>query len=169
MKKLIFILGALLLAATLFAQAPYYSQPVTFYATKAAAGATGVETAITLTRSTGISPTTTGASFVIGQAKKRYRITSIVIGVMGNATGTAEDTTFSLRVNPAGAVTTSSTPVVWQGHLSTTGTSNVYQSQIYVPQMDIYGDGTAQIGVTANSVFTTNAPTWDVTVSGFEY
>jgi hypothetical protein len=35
--------------------------------------------------------------------------------------------------------------------------------------MEFAGNGTIQFGVTANAVFVTNAPTWDVTITGFEY
>src|SRR5205823_7866193 len=101
--KLILILtAAFFLVAQLPAQAPVYVSPITYYATKAAAGATGVETAITLTRSRELQATGTGVSFVVGTMKKRWRITSVTIGTTGNATGTVQDTTFSLRINASG-------------------------------------------------------------------
>jgi hypothetical protein len=31
------------------------------------------------------------------------------------------------------------------------------------------GDGTLQIGVTALATYTTNAPTWDVQIIGYEF
>jgi hypothetical protein len=34
---------------------------------------------------------------------------------------------------------------------------------------EILGDGTLQFGITAAATYTTNAPTWDVTIVGFEY
>lgn len=43
--------------------------------------------------------------------------------------------------------------------------TNINMSEGY----EIIGDGTLQFGVTANAVFTTNAPTWDVLIIGYEY
>src|SRR4051812_26970549 len=81
---------------------------VQFYATNAAAGATTVETAITLSKASGTAAVSTAASFVITSGK-RFRITSITFAARGHATATAQITTFSLRINTAGAVVTTST------------------------------------------------------------
>jgi len=143
---------------------------VIYYATAAASGTTGTETAITLTKASGTSATSTGTSFVITSGK-RYRIQQLLVSAVGHATGTTQATTFAFRINTAGAVTTTSTPVVWKGRVQTPATSLAYQ-QISFPIPDGYeilGDGTLQFGITANAVFTTNAPTWDVTIVGFEY
>ena len=35
--------------------------------------------------------------------------------------------------------------------------------------LEIPGDGTLQFGVTAAATYTTNAPTWDVVIIGYEY
>jgi hypothetical protein len=35
--------------------------------------------------------------------------------------------------------------------------------------MEIVGDGTLQFGITAAATYATNAPTWDVTILGYEY
>lgn len=143
---------------------------ITFYAIAAASGSTGVETAITLTKSSGTSATTTGTSFVI-TSNKKYRITSIVLSAVGNATATVESTTFNFRINTGGAVTTSSTPIVLSYRLTSPATGS-FQEQISIPIPDgfeIAGDGTLQFGITAAATFTTNAPTWDVLIIGFEY
>ena len=143
---------------------------ISLYAANVTSGATGVETAITLTKSSGTAATASAATFVVTSGK-RFRIQSIVVGVRGNATATAQVTTFALRVNPAGAVTTTSTPIVIQARCYTPATASAQDRQI-IPIPDGYeiaGDGTLQFGVTANSVFVTNAPTWDVSIVGFEY
>lgn len=143
---------------------------VQYYATNAAAGATTVETAITLTKSSGLGATSTGASFVI-PAGKKFRITNISVSTRGHVTPTAQSTTFSLRINTAGAVTTSSTPVVFQGTSATAAVANDWDRfEFSIPEgYEIPGDGTLQFGVTGNSTFTTNAPTWYVNIVGFEY
>lgn len=163
------------------AQQPLYALPVqdlhnsgrthvNYFAVAAAAGATGVETAITLTKSSGTAATTTGASFVV-TAGKRFRITHLSVATRGNATATAQTTTFSLRINTAGAVTTTSTPILFQARSATPATASAWDRYIIpIPDgFEILGDGTLQFGITANSTFTTNAPTWDVNIIGFEY
>jgi hypothetical protein len=147
--------------------APAYLQ---LYATGAAAGATGTETAITLTKAAGTGATSAAASFVITSGK-RFRITGVTFASRGHATATAQVTTFSLRINTAGAVTTSSTPVVLKARTATPATANAWD-RLAIPLPDgleFTGDGTIQFGVTANAVFVTNAPTWDVLITGFEY
>lgn len=143
---------------------------IIYYATAAASGTTGTETAITLTKASGTSATSTAVSFVVTSGK-RFRIQQILVSAVGNVTATTQATTFSFRINTAGAVTTASTPIVWKGRVQTPATSLAYQ-QISLPIPDGYeilGDGTLQFGFTANAVFTTNAPTWDVAIIGYEY
>jgi len=144
--------------------------PITFYATNAAAGTTTTETAITLTKSAGTAATSTAVSFVVTSGK-RFRITSITIATKGHATGTAQVTTFSLRVNTAGAVTTSSTPVIFQASSATVATSGAWDRSHYsfADGYEILGDGTLQIGLTAAATYTTNAPTWYAVITGYEY
>jgi hypothetical protein len=143
---------------------------VNLYATGAAAGATGVETAVTLTKSAGTGATSSAASFVVTSGK-RFRISAIVFAARGHATATAQVTTFSLRLNTAGAVTTTSTPVLVQARVATPATALAWDRlSIPIPDgFEITGDGTLQIGITANAVFTTNAPTWDAWIIGYEY
>jgi hypothetical protein len=143
---------------------------INLYATNAAAGATTVETAITLTKSAGTGATSTGTSFVVTSGKK-FRITAITFAARGHATATIQATTFSLRMNTGGAVTTTSTPVLIQARVATPATASAWDRlSVPIPDgLEIAGDGTLQIGVTAVAVFTTNAPTWDVWITGYEY
>lgn len=144
---------------------------VRFYAVAAAAGATTVETAISLTKSSGTSATSAAASWVVPSGK-RFRITSIVFATRGNATATIQSTTFNLRVNTAGAVTTSSTPVILSARSATPATASAWDRLILdLPGdgLELVGDGTMQFGLTAAATFTTNAPTWDAVILGYEY
>jgi hypothetical protein len=143
---------------------------VIFSANSAAAGATGVETAITLTKSAGTAATSAAATFVVTSGKT-FRITAIMVATRGNATATAQITTFNLRMNTAGAVTTTSTPILMAVASATPATASAWD-RVIVPIPDgfeILGTGTLQIGITAAATFTTNAPTWYVNILGFEY
>lgn len=141
-----------------------------FYATAVAAGLTTTETAITLTKSPGTAATSTGTSFVITNAK-RFRISYISLATRANVTATAQTTLFNFRLNTAGAVTTSSTPVLFSVRSDTPATANaVDRVTIDIPDgYEILGDGTIQFGITAASTYLTNAPTWDVLIVGYEY
>lgn len=145
--------------------------PVNFFATGAAAGTTGTETAITLSRSPSPGGTvTTGTSFVVTSGK-RFRITSASFSSRGNATATAQVSVFSVRVNTGGATTTSSA-IFFQGRTGNGAAASSYDR--FVVDFggigpEIPGDGTLTFGVTANSVFVTNAPTWDVLITGVEF
>lgn len=143
---------------------------INFYAVAAASGATTVETAITLTKSSGTGATSTGTSFVITNGK-RFRITHLSVATRGNTTATVQTTTFNLRLNTAGAVITSSTPIVFAARSATAAVASAWDRYIIpIPDgFEILGDGTLQFGITAAATFTTNAPTWDVNIIGFEY
>lgn len=142
-----------------------------YWAVAAAAGTTGTETAITLSRSNAPGATvTTGTSFAPA-AGKRFRLTSFSVATRGNATATVQTTTFSLRVNTGGAVTTSSA-VMLAARSATPATASAWDRVTLVWSGDgpeIIGDGTLQFGLTANATYVTNAPTWDVTITGYEY
>jgi len=135
-----------------------------------AAGATTIETAITLSKASGSGATADAVSFVVPSGKK-FKITEIIFATRGHLTATAQVTTFNLRLNAAGAVTVSSTPIVLKARCATPATSLAWDRVVIpIPEgYEIAGDGTLQIGVTANSVFTTNAPTLDVIIIGYEY
>lgn len=144
---------------------------VTYYATNVASGTTTTETAITLSKSPSPGGTvTTGASATVPSGK-RFKMTSITFAARGNATATIEISTFSIRVNTAGATTTTSA-VMLQARVATPATASAWDRYSINPGPngpEILGDGTLTFGVTANAVFTTNAPTWDVTITGIEY
>lgn len=134
------------------------------------AGATGTETAITLTASSGTSATTTGVSFVIPSGKT-FRIMQMMLETRGNNTATAQTTRWNFRLNTAGAVTTASTPVVMSVRTSNGATANQVDRQIltFTDGLEFYGDGTMEWGLTANSSYTTNAPNLWVMISGYQY
>lgn len=143
---------------------------VTYSANAIASGTTGTETAITLRKSSNFSATSTAVSFAL-TASKTFVITSMVFSARGHATATLQATTFNFRLNPEGAVTTSTTPILFSVRVATPTLAGGFQS-VSVPMSEgyeIFGDGTLQFGVTANAVFTTNAPTWDVLIIGYEY
>ncbi len=140
-----------------------------FSATGVAAGTTGTETAISLTKAADNGATSSANSFVITSAK-RFRIEAINFCSRGHNTATPQVTTFSFRINTAGAVTTTSTPIILSVRSATIASNEWDRVTVPIPDgMEILGDGTIQFGITANAVFTTNAPTWDVNIIGFEY
>lgn len=143
---------------------------VRYYSVASASGTSGTETAITLTKSADTGATSTGTSFVITNGK-RFRIQAITFATRGNNTATAQATTFNFRINTAGAVTTASTPIVLAVRSATPATANAWDRVIVqIPDgWEILGNGTIQFGVTAAATFVTNAPTWDVTIIGYEY
>lgn len=143
---------------------------VTFSANGVASGTTGTETAITLRKSSGFGATSTAVSFV-PTANRTFVITSMVFSARGHATATLQATTFNFRLNTSGAVTTSTTPILFSVKVATPSVAGAFEA-VQVPMSEgyeIFGDGTLQFGVTANAVFTTNAPTWDVLIIGYEY
>ena len=144
---------------------------LSFWAVAAAAGATGTETAITLSRSNAPGATVTTGTSWTPTSGKRFRLTSLTVATRGNNTATAQATTFSLRVNTGGAVTTSSA-VMLSARSATPATANAWDRFTMSWSGDgpeIIGDGTLQFGLTAAATYTTNAPTWDVTITGYEY
>lgn len=143
---------------------------INLWASGVASGATGVETAITMTKSSGTSATSSAASFAVTNGKT-FRITSITVGSRGHLTATAQATNFNLRINTAGAVTASSTPIVFSCGTATPATALAWdRCQIPIPDgFEIVGTSTLQFGLTAAATFVTNAPTWYATITGYEY
>jgi hypothetical protein len=143
---------------------------VAFYGNALAVGATTVEAALTLTRSAGTAATSSAASFVATNGK-RLRLTELVFSQVGNAVATAAESQLRLRLNTAGAVITTTTPVLLSTRIATPAVASSYQN-IVVPiplGFEITGNGTIQFGFTVNSTYVTNAPTVDVMVIGYEY
>lgn len=144
---------------------------ITLCANNHASGATGVETIITLRKSSGTDATSTGTTFVVTSGKT-FVITGIIFGVKGHNTATNSQTTFNVRINTNGNVVAATTPILLSARVCTTAVANTYDKiDIPLPSegYEIYGTGTLQIGVSAASAFTTNAPTWDVLITGYEY
>jgi hypothetical protein len=125
---------------------------VQLYATGVAAGATGVETAIQLAKAgtLGSAPAAAAASLV-PPTGKRFRITSITFASRGNATATAQVTTFNIRVNASGAVVVGSTGILLQARTATPATALAWDRFTITFEDDgpeLVGDGTLQWGVT---------------------
>lgn len=141
-----------------------------YYAVAVAAGTTGTETLFTLTKSSGTAATSTATTFT-PTSGKRFRITGISVATRGNVTATVQTTTFNFRLNTAGACLVSSTPI-WLAVRSATPATASAWDRVLVPIPDGYeiaGNGTLQFCVSAAATYTTNAPTWDVWITGFEY
>lgn len=142
------------------------------YAAGASAAATSTIALITLAPIRGITTSGSTSSFAL-TAGKTFRITGIRIGHVGHATGTAATSTFHVRLSTSGAVTTTTTPILMQARVQTPATSNA--AAFYeVPLGDGYeipvpAGASYQIGITATSTYTTNAPTLDVHILGYEY
>jgi hypothetical protein len=144
---------------------------INFSATAAAAGTTTTETAITLTRSGAAGAATTAAVSFTPTTGKRFRITSMTFASRGHATATIQSTTFNFRANSGSAVTTSSN-IMFSVRSATPATASAWD-RFFLDFGDsgpeIVGDGTLQMGVTAAATYVTNAPTWDVLITGYEY
>lgn len=144
---------------------------VNYYVSASTVGATTVESALTFTKASGTSATSSGYTFVITSGK-RYRIESITVASQGNAVATAQTTTFSFRANAAGNCTTASTPVMWKAKTATPATASAWDRPpvfIFPEGWEIAGDGTLQICASVNSVYVANAPTADMIIAGYEY
>lgn len=143
---------------------------VVVYGAALAVGTSGTESLLTLTQQKGLATTNVANSFTV-PAGRRFRLQSMVITQVGSATATAGTTVFRLRYNPAGAVTTASTPILMQSRLAAPAQATSFQ-QLALPipdNMEMPGDGIGQYGVTVTPTFTTNAPTIDVLLVGYEY
>lgn len=143
---------------------------IVLYATGAAVGSASTETAITLTKSSGTAATTSADSFVVTSGKT-FRIQGVKFKTRANNTATTHTTIVRLRLNTAGAVGTTSTPVLFAGRCISGAVSqgtDVFD-MLFPEGYEIVGDGTLQIGVTVLSSYATNAPTIDVAIWGYEY
>jgi hypothetical protein len=129
-----------------------------------------IEQLFNLTRASGTSANTTGTNFLL-EAGSRYRIGSIVCSQVGHSTATRADTTFRLRLNNSGAATVSSNPVLWAARIGTPATSGAYETfqQTFPEGMELIGDGVAQFAFTYACNYTTNPPTLNISVHGYEY
>lgn len=144
---------------------------LTFSAVAAASGTTTTETAITLVKSTGFGIATSSAASHLITSGKRFRITSMLFAARGHATATIQSTTFNVRSNAAGATGTTSN-ILLSARCATPATASAWDRVLFnfgETGPEILGDGTQTFGVTAAATFTTNAPTWDVQITGYEF
>lgn len=143
---------------------------VSFYATGLTPTTTATEMQITITSSKGVAATASQSSITITSGKT-LRIQAINVATRGHLTATAQVTTFSLRYKTSGACVNNSTPVLFSARAATPATAQAWD-RLTIPVPDGYeitGDGAINICLSAQSVYTTNAPTWDVNVVGYEY
>jgi hypothetical protein len=146
---------------------------VQFYATGVAAGATGVETAIQLAKAgtLGSAPAAAAASLV-PPSGKRFRITSITFASRGTRRPRRRSRPSTSASTPPERSRPRSTGILLQARTATPATALAWDRFTITFEDDgpeLIGDGTLQWGVTANAVFVTNAPTWDVLITGYEF
>lgn len=137
----------------------------TFYAT--AVAATTTEGLITLSNVLGFATATTGTSHAITSGKT-FRIQSIFAGHR-MSTAAAHYSRISLRVNPTGAVTTSS-PIIAIGLLPATAAlaQTGHLTSIPIPDgLDVPVGSGAQIGV--SQISSLAGTLIDVVIQGYEY
>jgi hypothetical protein len=135
------------------------------------AGTTAVERIETMNISRGTTAVATNTSFAITNGKK-FRITGIRFSHTGHLTATTASVVWRIRMNTAGAAIVTSNPVIFNIGTRSPATS-LAQAVFDVQLGEGYEiDNTAggiQIGFTTTPTFTTNAPTYDVAVIGYEY
>lgn len=144
---------------------------VALYGTALPVGTTGTETLLTLTQQKGVAAAVNANSYLV-PAGRRLRLQTLAFTMVGNATAAAATCIFRLRYNPAGPVTATSTPILLPARTAAPSTASSFTSLVMPLPADGYeiaGDGTAQFGVTVTPTFTTNAPTVDVLLLGYEY
>jgi hypothetical protein len=151
---------------------PVVLTPLHLRATGTASGLTTVETAQNVAGVRGVTAVGSAASIAL-TAGKTTRITGIRFRSTGNATATTQTTIHSLRLNIAGAVVVTTTPVLLQARTTTPAVS-LAADWVDIPlgqgfDIPVPVGGNYQIGVSANAVFVTTGPTWDVFITGYEF
>jgi hypothetical protein len=138
--------------------------PVTVYATAVAAGTTGNDTVINMTKILGNSGTPSTAAFFSVTSGKIMRINSIVFGTLGNTTtATAQNTVFTLRRDASSAPANT----LIQGRCATTAVISAIDRVVMPLGLEL--ESGINFAMWARATYTTNAPTWDVIINGFEY
>lgn len=119
---------------------------------------------ITLTPQTDGANGTTGTSFVVTNGK-RLKLTGLTVHTR-NAGAAVQAAIVNLRINNAGAVTTTS-PLLASAVAGTgVATANASNGMTVPLDIDILGDGTKQIGISQIGTATANNT---VTLHGYEY
>jgi hypothetical protein len=141
-----------------------------FYVTASTVGATTVESALTLTKSSGTAATFTCQTCNITSGKT-LRIQSIAFASQGNVTATTQSTFFSIRAATSGAsCSATTTPVIFKAFTQTPATTLAWDRYT----QDINGgyelpSTATSICASVNSTFSTNAPTANLVIVGYEY
>jgi len=132
--------------------------------------ATTTEFSITMTAASATSLTTSAMSLTITSGEI-LRITSITVGQIGSATATLANSTIHFRLSTTGLVTVTTQPIIWTWRLETPATADAQQilTTNYPDGIEFKGNGTVNIGFTANSTFALNGPTLDIALTGFYY
>jgi hypothetical protein len=143
---------------------------VVLYGTALAVGATTVEAMLTVAQQKGVAAVNSSTSFIIPNGK-RFRMQAIVLAQVGNATATLASTIIRMRYNATGAAVVGSTPILWQSRIVTPASASAYvATDVSIPDgLELTGDGVGQYGFSVNSTYTTNAPTVDLMITGYEY
>jgi hypothetical protein len=144
---------------------------ISFYTNTFASGATTVEKIITWDQSKGTGAITAATASYTITSGKTLRIMALSVATRGHLTPTIQTTTFKLRLNTAGACVVTSTPILLAAESATPATASAWD-RVIIPMPDGYeiaGNGTIALCITAASTFTTNAPTWNVNLVGYEY
>ena len=141
---------------------------ISLYTTTVSSGASGVETLVGLMALKGTTTSTIGAYTIT--SGKTLRLTSVLFGT-ANSAATAQTSTFSLRINTAGACSAAAGTVMMQARTSASTTPASFDRvPLVIPDgFEIAGNGTVTICVTASANFTGTGPKWDVDLIGFEY
>lgn len=141
-----------------------------FYWMQSTVGTSGTETLMSMQSSIGTAAIAKGTSRTITSGKK-YRINSVTFGIRGSGAASAASSVLSLRLNTAGACTATSTPIVLQTRVAMPAIASSYDRVVlpFSEGYEIAGDGTLQFCLSTNSQYTTNTPTLDFIVDGYEY
>lgn len=144
--------------------------PVTISGVALAVGTSGTETLLTLAHERFPAAAVNATSYLV-PAGRRLRIQNMVFTQVGNSTAAAATSIFRIRYNPAGAVTTTSAPILLPARLASPSQATSFQQlPVPIPEgFDITGDGVGQFGITVTTTWTLNAPTVDVLIVGYEY
>lgn len=144
---------------------------ISLYNSTITAGTSASETAYNLFSCKGTSACSAAAASYACTSGKTLRLNNVSVAMRGGAAASTAVTTFTFRINTGGAVTTTSTPVIWPIRVALPPSASTFASRdIQISEgYEVTCNGTLQIGVTTNSTYTTNTPTLDVLISGYEY
>ena len=142
-----------------------------FWAVGHTSGASGTEIMVVLNQSIDNSAVSSATSFVITSGKT-LRILGAEFGVRGHSSAANTATvTYSIRTAATGTVAIAS-PQIMAARCANAGVSFQWDRNV-IPvapgALDIVGDGTRAVGVSIIFTGSTNVPTIDVLLLGYEY